>query len=115
MPSVRRELNGITLTLEADSSVAKPNKRIGSCTVRFSDLSRNYIRIYGRLKDIWTRPERVMFEKEVRKICSEQAVIDVLFPGQQIHDVRRFNPSEGMVAQGWRCHGTQVTAAGAVI
>lgn len=110
MASVTRELQRVKLTLEAAGDTTKLNNRIGSCTIRFKDGSRDYIRIYGKINDIWTRPERVTFEKDLRVVCGDQLVIDVLFPGKVLDDVRRFNPSEFMISKGWRCHGTQVTA-----
>lgn len=110
MTSVTRELRGVSLLLEPNSGTARLGRRIGSCTIRFDDGSRDHIRIYGQLDTIWTRPERVEFEKELRNICGDQEVIDELFPGKKIHDCRRFNPSEVLINKGWRITSQQVTA-----
>lgn len=111
MTSVSRELHGVKVQLEAAGETTKLNRRIGSCTIRFMDESRDYIRVYGKLDDIWTRPERVTFEKDLRAMCADQEIIDELFPGKELQSVRRFNPSEFLISKGWRCHGTQVTAS----
>jgi hypothetical protein len=110
MTSVTRELKGVKLQLYPDGEAMKLNRRIGSCTLRFQDGSRDYIRIYGVMDDIWTRDERVEFEKELRNICGEPDVIAELFPGKALQDVRRFNPSEYMISRGWRCHSNVIGA-----
>ncbi|MNQ32305.1 hypothetical protein D3C85_457060 [compost metagenome] len=111
MTSVTREIQGVKLQLEPAGETTRLNRRIGSCTIKFADESRDYIRVYGTLEDIWTRPERVTFEKELRALCADQEVISELFPGKELQSVRRFNPSEFLISKGWRCHGTQVTAS----
>lgn len=110
MTSLTYELKGLKLELEPNSGTARLSKRIGSCTIRFTDGTRDHIRIYGHLDTIWTRPERVEFEKELRTLCGDQAVVGKLFPGKTILDCRRFNPSEALINKGWRIHSQHVTA-----
>lgn len=110
MNQVTRTLRGVQLTLIAANQAAPLAKRIGSCALRFTDDSRELVRIYGHMPDIWTRPERVDFEKEMRNICAEPEVVKILFPGKTLLDVRRFNPSEWLIAKGWRISNAQVLA-----
>jgi len=110
MDQVKRTQRGVDLTIIAESSAAPLTKRIGSCALRFQDGSRELVRIYGHMPDIWTRPERVEFEKELRNLCAEEEVIKTLFPNKALLDVRRFNPSEWLITKGWRVSNSQVHA-----
>lgn len=110
MNQVTRTLKGVALTIIPASSEAPLAKRIGSCSLRFTDGSRELVRIYGHMPDIWTRPERVEFEKELRNICGEVEVAKILFPKKTLLDVRRFNPSEWLITKGWRVSNSQVHA-----
>lgn len=110
MDQVIRTLRGVQLTMIAANSAAPLAKRIGSCALRFTDGTRDLVRIYGHMPDIWTRPERVEFEIEMRNLCAEKEVVETLFPEKRLLDVRRFNPSEWLIGKGWRISNAQVNA-----
>lgn len=110
MSPIVREINDIKLTFRPDGDPASTTqRRIGSCTLRFADGTRALIRIYGMISDIWTRPERVEFEKELRTVCADDAMVNELFPGKVLTHVRRFNPSEHLISMGWRCVNTHIS------
>lgn len=109
MNNITREINNIKLTLLHERDPASSTqRRIGSCALRFEDGSRELVRIYGLIDDIWTRPERVEFEKEMRNLCAEDDVVKALFPDKVLTHVRRFNPSEHLISMGWRLANTQI-------
>lgn len=111
MKNVDRDINGIRVVLAADSEDCSFKGRLGSVPVVFENGERRLIRIYGNLKHLTARAERVEFEKAIRKECEDPALLNELFGDVGMKpSARRFNPSERLNGGGWKCNFALVRA-----